>query len=122
MINADFYLPRELGSTRWKTKSGMKSGWVLTALDNSIIHAAIIHSFMESYSYKFQFIVYGDDILLQLPKNAKYKLFLEQLLGWYKAFNLLIKEETIPEEPRKFYSCVFLSKHFFTTSEGVLVP
>lgn len=62
MINCKLVLP---SVNRYiKMPGGMKSGWCLTALDNSLIHRAIVDSFVWHNNLKdLHFLVYGDDVV-----------------------------------------------------------
>lgn len=69
MCNAIVCIP---GSHNYlKFKGGMKSGWGLTAHDNTSIHTAIITNFLKKNGYtgRIHFQCYGDDNFLYADKS-----------------------------------------------------
>lgn len=106
MINAKFLLP-ETGEIQ-ETIGGMKSGWVLTAQDNSIIHDYLIRDFQKKFGYKFSHQVYGDDVIFCFADNVDYSKFKVDISKHYKTFNLNISQ--MDQQLRNFEDSEFLSK------------
>lgn len=79
-----------------KFNGGMKSGWVATALDNSILHKLIVDSWIkeEGLTGKLFCYVYGDDVwfyskISECPMSPE--LF-GRLKQWYEKLNIVMKE------------------------------
>lgn len=63
MVNSEIVLP--LTGDIVRLSRGMKSGWLMTATDNSIIHMLLFETFKElTKEYGLEYLTYGDDILI----------------------------------------------------------
>jgi hypothetical protein len=72
----------------------MKSGWVLTALDNSLIHNAIVSGYLRVKEINnIHYWVYGDDSLFFCHKDDHMisEEFVEDMRKWYEKFNMTVK-------------------------------
>eukprot|EP00356_Strombidium_inclinatum_P009657 CAMPEP_0170507954 /NCGR_PEP_ID=MMETSP0208-20121228/60671_1 /TAXON_ID=197538 /ORGANISM="Strombidium inclinatum, Strain S3" /LENGTH=267 /DNA_ID=CAMNT_0010790515 /DNA_START=1607 /DNA_END=2410 /DNA_ORIENTATION=+ len=93
MINSVIMLP---GIKRFiQTKGGMKSGWCLTAQDNTAVHLCIVRAYLKKRGYidKILPLLYGDDNFLigTVQNNLLTTEFYEDIREWYARFNMTIK-------------------------------
>lgn len=95
MLNATIVVP--VISRTVKMKGGMKSGWCLTAQDNTIIHITVFTDYLERNDKvgKIFFKGYGDDNLMYARKGTFNKEILEQIREHYQSYNMTLKD--LPE-------------------------
>lgn len=80
MIECKVLLPNV--NRKIKIPNGMKSGWCLTACDNTAIHKFIIDAFMKHYGYSQKnvgYLLYGDDNLIFMNSNIDERILFSRI-------------------------------------------
>jgi hypothetical protein len=93
---------------------GMKSGWCLTAQDNTLIHQMIVATFIAEHDLigKVYDLIYGDDVFFYAHANEDiFTPHFFTILGeFYSRYNLIFKGDLPTSFAIEDHD--FLSKHF----------
>uniref|UniRef100_A0AAT9JF90 RdRp catalytic domain-containing protein n=1 Tax=Cryptotermes domesticus cupavirus 2 TaxID=3133539 RepID=A0AAT9JF90_9VIRU len=117
LINSVIVMP---DGHAFMTHQGMKSGWNMTSVDNTLLHMPIVQMLFENLGAKvYKSCVYGDDNLTSfvMPPHVDENTFVKYVESLYAAFGFTLNP--VSTLVKDIHSVNFLMKRFTESSLGV---